>query len=208
MSTALARAVGELPFLTRAQILAEGDLDPRFWRYLSPLALSSSPGKRIDDDMKKAVINELDPRRYPETRGRWVALRAKINGLRQDLGNYAYATGTLSDLGAAAAPTAAPDIWSSIATAIGGLGTAAANIYATKIVGDTNEDIAKIKARADAAAAETAAKIAAINAAGAAAQAGAVAASEGSSVTSYVLYALLGLLGIGGIVLLVKALGR
>ena len=206
MSTAVAAAVGELPFLTRSQILEEGDLDPRFWRYLTPLALSSAPGKRIDDDMKKAVINELDPRRFPESRGRWLALRAKINSLREDLGNFAYANGTLSDLGAAAAPTAAPDIWSSIATAIGSLGTAAANIYATKITTSAQTDIAKQQAQlaaAQAAAAASAAQVAAVQQAAAAGQPGGCA---GSSAMSYVLYTLLGVVGIGGLFFLMKAL--
>jgi hypothetical protein len=98
MVTAVDRAVGQLSFTTRVHTLQEGNHDPRFWRYFQPLATSSNPVRAVDDDMKKSVINELDPKSYPETKGKWPVLRNKVRTTLAGINQHYAATGTLDGL--------------------------------------------------------------------------------------------------------------
>ncbi|MGH8895484.1 MAG: hypothetical protein ACRDZ4_00330 [Egibacteraceae bacterium] len=232
MSQVVDRAVRELPFLTRAQVVEEERHEPRFWNYFSMLALSENPGRAVDDDMKKAVVNELAPGSYPESRGRWPMLRAKVNTVRRRIATHLYGGGPLADLvgmgqsipglytSIEQGPPAQPvpgaitsldqsasggDIWSSIASVIGTVGTAAANIYATQIKADAAKSVARLQAEAAAQA------IASTQAA-----AGAVPLSPQATATpgaatatsTIILYVVLGLLGLGGIFFLVNMLSK
>ena len=96
--TAVDRAVGKLSFTTKAHSLEEGNHDPRFWRYFQPLATSSNPVRAVDDDMKKAVINELDPTSHPESKGKWPVLRNKVRQTLAGINQHYTATGTLDGL--------------------------------------------------------------------------------------------------------------
>src|ERR1700687_4194798 len=98
MAAVIDRAVVQLPFTTKTHALEEGRKDPRFWSYFSPLATSSNPAKAVDDDMKKAVINELDPTRYRETKGKWPVLRNKVRTTLAGINQHYTRTGTLDGL--------------------------------------------------------------------------------------------------------------
>lgn len=212
MNTVVERAVREMPLLTRTQALEEGRHDPRFWRYFSSLALSTTPGRSVDDDMKKAVINELDPKSYRETAGRWPMLRAKVRELRARLSDHAYVFGSLAAIAANGATTAAApeaNIWSAISSAISAAGSAAANIYTTKITNDATKEIAKTQAQV--LAAQQAALAQQQAAAQAAAQQAAVYPTGGgapasSDTGSIILYVVMGLLGLGGLYFLINML--
>lgn len=78
MSEKVERAVRALPLATKGMVFDEGRHDPRFWRYFAPLAFSGNPEKNIDASMTKALINEIAPHRFPETRGKWPVLRARF----------------------------------------------------------------------------------------------------------------------------------
>lgn len=91
-------AVRKLPAQTRLHALEEGRRDPRFWGYFSKLALSENPSRAVDDSMKKAAINELDPRRYPEARGQWPVFRAKMRQSMSVIGSHFATHGNLSAL--------------------------------------------------------------------------------------------------------------
>lgn len=98
MAVAVDRAVAEMPLLTKTHVLQEGDNDPRFWSYFQPLATSANPGKAIDDDMKKAIINELDPTSYPTSKGKWPVLRQKIQNTLSGINQHYVAHGNLDGL--------------------------------------------------------------------------------------------------------------
>lgn len=78
MSAVIDRVVREMPLATKGIILDEWNYDPHFGQYFTPLALSSNPEKNIDAAMTKALINELAPHRYPESKGRWPVLRDRF----------------------------------------------------------------------------------------------------------------------------------
>jgi hypothetical protein len=217
MSTTAARVVGELPLLTRTHILEEADRDPRFWRYLANLARAPYPGRRVDDEMKKVLVNELDPSRFKETRGTWPVLREKLRTMQEAMQNQLYATGSLEGFGAAAADTltspaaATPNIWSTIGSAITAIGSAAANIYTTKITTSAQTEIAKqqaqvLSAQQAAAAQPLAPQYGVPGMPGGYMAPVTVPVQEGTPVSTYVMYALLGLLGVGGLILLAKAM--
>lgn len=98
MPNAVDTAVLELPHRTKAHALEEGRNDPRFWSYFTPLATSSNPAKAVDDDMKRAVINELDPSSYRDTKGRWPLLRRRVRSSVSVLTNHVRTDGHLSGL--------------------------------------------------------------------------------------------------------------
>lgn len=81
MTDSIDSAIALLPELTRRQAVLEGSYDPRFWSYFTPLALSKEPFKSVDDDMRKAVANAMDPTLYPESSGRWPLLRSDVRSL-------------------------------------------------------------------------------------------------------------------------------
>jgi hypothetical protein len=100
MANAVDYAVRKLPVQTRIHALEEGKRDPRFWGYFTKLATSSDPARAIDDDMKKAVINELDPSSHRDTAGKWPVLRNKMRSSMQTIGHHYRAHGNLSSLAA------------------------------------------------------------------------------------------------------------
>ena len=98
MANAVDYAVKKLPVQTRLHALEEGKRDPRFWGYFTKLATSSDPVRAVDDDMKKAVINELDPSRHRDAAGKWPILRNKMRGSMSVIGQHFAAHGNLSAL--------------------------------------------------------------------------------------------------------------
>jgi hypothetical protein len=98
MAAVIDRAVGQLSFTTKTHAMEEGNQDPRFWAYFTPLATSANPARAVDDDMKKTVINELDPTRYQETRGKWPVLRNKVRSTLNGINQHYTRTGTLDGL--------------------------------------------------------------------------------------------------------------
>ncbi len=226
MKTIADRAVQELPLLTRQHAVEEGRRDPRFWSHLGSLVSRWDAAKAVDDDMKKAVINELDPSAHPEVAGRWPVLREKVRKLRGAIADHSYMTRSAAGVGdipgmvtnydqlTTPAPSAypsgpnlAPGQTAPAASASGGSDIWSTIGKALSTVGQAAGQIYATKITTGAQ--QDIAKIQAQAAQGIAltqaqqqqlAQAkAAAAAGDGSS--NVVLYILLGLLGLGGLML-------
>lgn len=210
------RAVQKMPVQTRVHVLEEGRFNPGFWKYFTPLATRPEPGAAIDDEMKMAAINEIDPSKYKWTRGRWPVLRGKIRTIRRHIEANAYIlkTGTVGDIpgmvtsldqpsttSTASSSSGGTDIWGTIGKVLSTVGTAAGSIYTAKIAADAATKVAQTQQQAQQNVYATQAQQQA-----ALQQAQQLAQRGGSSNT--VLYILLGLLGLGGLVLLFQLLKK
>lgn len=121
-SAELDRAVMALPALVRAQAMDEDAAGGgRFWSYFAPLALSRSPARSIDEDMKRALMNEVEPSRFPGSAGRWPALRAHLR--------YAMALAAGAG-GGTVGGGLGQDVWETIASIVSTAGKAASSTYA------------------------------------------------------------------------------
>lgn len=203
------RVVSKMPLQTRAHVLEEGRHDPSFWGYLARIASHPEPGAAIDDEMKRAAINELDPSTHKESAGRWPVLRSKIRAIKQRIAQEAYLSKTgVGDIPGmvttldqpTAASSSGSDIWGTIGKALSTVGQVAGSVYSTKIATDAQQDIAKIQAQAAQGIALTQAQQQAL--------AAAKAAAAGGSSSNIVLYILLGVLGLGGLFLLFNMLSK
>lgn len=217
MKTLVDDVVERMPLETRAHILAEGRADHGFWPYITRIARQPDGAKTIDDEMKRAAINELDPGRHTEMRGRWQLLRHKIRYIRSQIAQNARpgfmgpppiirgieglaegVPGMVTSLDQPTASTTAAsssggtDIWGTIGKVLASAGTAAGQIYSTKIATGAQQDIAKIQAMAAQGIALTQAQQQQLAAARAA-------AASGPSGASVAMYILLGLLGLGAL---------
>lgn len=185
------------------QILEEVKENPSFGRRIQQMLHHRDGVKMVEASAKRAALNELDGRSFPESKGEWITLRRRLRVLVRDIPgaiekgiegmNLAEKTRALRALasgggislqmGAATAPatttTTAPagDIWSSL---ISGIASAAGSVYAAKITSDTNKDIAKIQTQSATTQAAYASQIAQAQAALAAAQATSSGAAGGS----------------------------
>lgn len=142
---AVERAIRELPLLTRVQVMEEAAYDPRFWSYFMPLVLSPTPGKAIDEAMTKALINEMNPTRFPESSGQWPMLRAffrRIIEIARSEGTSAsmLRMGDLSVLG--------QSTWDAIASVIGSVGKTTTQLYQAYL----NQRLEKVRVEAEKAA--------------------------------------------------------
>lgn len=224
MTTQWAIAVEQLPFLTRAQALEEGEHDPGFWSYLARVMNSSDPVKDVDNEMKKAAINALAPSKYEEAGRRWPMLRDKIRSVQALIASHLYSTGSLDGLfdlsgmgytdpvtgittfgDKPTEPAAKPagDIWSTIGSVISGVGTAAASIWTTRITTSAARSIANTQAGVVGAQTAAQQQIAQQQA-----QAALLAAQQttGGGTGNVIMYVLLGLLGVGGLLFLMKSM--
>src|SRR5574342_910708 len=229
MKTLVDDVVERMPLETRAHILAEGRADHSFWPYITRIARQPDGAKAIDDEMKRAAINELDPNRHKEMRGRWHLLRYKIRYIKSQVAQNARPgfmghppppiihgieglaegiPGMVTSLDQPTASTTAAsssggtDIWGTIGKVLSSAATAAGSIYSTKIATGAQQDIAKIQAQAAQGIALTQQQQQQLAAARAAA------ASGTGGGLSTAMYILLGLLGLGGLVFLSSVISR
>jgi hypothetical protein len=215
MPSALAIAIEQLPFLTRAQALEEGEHDPRFWSYLLDIMHHPNPAVAVDTEMKKAAMNALNPSEYREEGNRWPMFRRKIVEAHNTIAGHLRAgrlpglegiigmadiPGIVTSLDTptaqpAAQPSGGSDIWSTLGKAFTAIAPAVGGIFSSKIAASAQKSVAGT------AAGVANAQLAAQQAA---AQQAALAAKGGGS--SIIMYVLLGLLGVGGLIALMHAL--
>lgn len=82
MFDAVETILASIPAMTRNQIILEAAKDPGFIKKeIEPLLYQPNPAKRIDDRMKKVVVNTLSPHKHGETVGQWPVLRSHVKGL-------------------------------------------------------------------------------------------------------------------------------
>lgn len=151
------------------QMIEEMDANPKFGEKLTAMLHDREAVPLVMQSAKRAILNELNPREHPESKGEWLTLRKRFNVLVRELPGTIdkqvkamtpaqrmavvkaiakHGTPSLQ-LGATtptttAAPAPAGDMWGSI---IGGIAQAAGTIYAAKITTDAQKDVAKIQAQ-------------------------------------------------------------
>lgn len=226
MKTIADNVVDQMPLQTRAHVLAEGKNDHAFWPYLTRIARQPDGAKVIDDEMKRAAINELDPSRHKDMRGKWPLLRFKVRYIKSQIAQNARPgfmgppppqtlrgleglaegiPGMVTSLDTPSTPAASSsgtDIWGTIGRVLSSAATAAGSIYSARITTDAQRDIEKLRAQAAQGIALTQQQQQQLQAAQAAA------ATGGSSGLSTAMYILLGLLGLGGLVFLFSVISR
>ena len=130
MSALADRLGARLHLLTWAQVVAVAEHDPAFWGYFASLALQPAAERAVDDEMARALINELETSRFPETRGRWPMLREHLRTAIWIAAEHA-PSGPLAVAGVmgAAGFGGGLDQWTEIASAVSAVGTAASGAY-------------------------------------------------------------------------------
>lgn len=224
MGTQLALAVERLPFLTRAQALEEGERNPKFWSYLGNLMVSPDPAAAVDNELKRAAIDALEPGKYPEAGSHWPMLQAKLREVRLRIAEHlrdngsmdgffalsAYtidpATGVMKETTETPAAAGGTDIWSTIGKVLSSVATGAAAIYATKITTSATKTVANTQAGVLTAQQQAQQTQAAAQVAQAQQQLQVAQQQGGTSGASIILYVLLGLVGIGGLMFLMKSM--
>jgi len=145
------------------QIMEEVKENPSFGNKIVAALHSRGGAAVVAASAKRAALNELDGKSFPESKGEWLMLRRRLRVLARDipaaireqvegmtlpektraLRALASGGGFSLQLGAEAVPAGGGDIWGGI---IGSIATAAGSIYSAKLTNDANKDIAKIQA--------------------------------------------------------------
>lgn len=148
------------------QLSEEAAANPAFGRKLAAMIDRPDGLKRIDESAMKAVLNELDGRSFPGSKGEWPVLRKRLNTLVRDVARdiqksvdslslpdkvrmlETYARGGIQvyaePLGEY--PVESLGQWEAIVGAIAG---AASSIYGAKLQSSTQTQIAKIQAASE-----------------------------------------------------------
>lgn len=155
------------PNIDQRQMIEEMDANPAFGKKLTAMLHDQNAVPLVMQSAKRAILNELNPKEHPESKGEWTTLRKRFNLLVNDIPaavdkqiksmspaqkmavvKVIAQGGEIGlQLGAAApvpaAPAAGGDMWGSI---IGSIAQAAGSVYAAKITTDAQKDVAKIAA--------------------------------------------------------------
>jgi hypothetical protein len=147
----------------RRQLNEEAKVNPAFGQKLARMLDHPNGVWLIDESARRAVLNELDPKAYPESKGEWTVLRQRLNSIIRDLGKQinesvdnlsldetsdmlmTYARGGIqvSAHPMGEYPVEALGQWEALVGAVVG---AATSIYGAKLQSKTQRDIAKIQA--------------------------------------------------------------
>lgn len=141
--------LSQIPEVDRNVVAAEASADPAFCARLSRV-MKTDPNwvHTISDSAKKAIANELDPKKFPESHGMWPKLRelsrimvAKITSTVSRSGSPEVAAKAVSGLGGLG------DLgqWDIVASLVGAIGGAATSIYSAKLQTDTQKKIAQMQ---------------------------------------------------------------
>lgn len=148
------------------QVREEAEASPAFGTKLSRMMDRSDGLRRMDESAMRAVLNELDGKSFPQSKGEWPVLRKRLNtlirGLSKDietsisklslnektrmLESYAHG-GVQVHAQMAEYPVEPFGQWTEIATVVIG---AAGSLYGAKLQSDTAKELAKIQAAGEA----------------------------------------------------------
>lgn len=186
------QAFGLLSNLDKRQIIEEIEENPTFGKKITAALHTHGGDKAVVASAKRAVLNELNPKEFPQSKGEWITLRRRMRVLLRDIpaaiqsqvdrmtlaekttALMAIARGGAPDLQLGAeAPAATPaastgSLWGGLIASVVG---AAKDIYVARVDSSTQRSIANINAQGAAAQAAGAAQIAQAQAALVAAQA-------------------------------------
>jgi hypothetical protein len=147
----------------RRQLAEEAAANPAFGAKLARMLNYADGVRLIDESAKRAVLNELDPKAHPESKGEWTMLRRRLNFIVRDLSKQINESVERLSLDEAASmldtyarggvrvearqmgeyPVESLGQWDALVGAIAGAATA---IYGAKLQSKTQKDIAKIQA--------------------------------------------------------------
>ena len=187
------------------QILEEIKENPAFGKRIQQMLHHRHGVQMVEGSAKRAALNELDGRSFPESKGEWITLRRRLRVLVRDipgaiekgiegmtlaektraLQSIAAGRGFALQLGADAATATTStagtgSIWTSL---ISGIASAATSVYTAKLATDAQKDIAKIQTQSATTQAAYANQIAQAQAALAQAQAQAGVTTGGAAAT-------------------------
>jgi hypothetical protein len=182
--------------IDQRQIMEEIEENPAFGRKVTAALHRHGGHKALAASAKRAILNELNHKEHPESKGEWVTMRRRLRVLLRDLpaainkqvdsmtlrqktaALMALARGGAPNLqlGAEAPVASSGSMWGDV---IGSVVKAAAGIYTAKLDSSTQKSISKINYQSEAAQAAGAAQIAQAQAALAAAQAAQAAQASG-----------------------------
>lgn len=176
-----------IPEADRRILLEETEGDPSFCGKVMAAAKSPDFAHKISESAKRAIANELNPKLFPESKGSWPKLRARVRDLMETVPaaiDKAVAKLTLKEKLAIVRKIAAGQVpaqgvaglgelgqWDIIGSLVGAVSGAAASVYNAKVTAEAQEDIAKLQATAAMQGAQAQMAIASANAAIAQAQA-------------------------------------
>lgn len=157
--------VAQIPEPDRTIILDEVKGNPSFCaKIVQCMETRKDWVHRISAAAKEAVVNEMDPSKFPERKGDWPKLRERVRDLAQyvkDEAARAAAKLTLPQKIAVVKQIAAGGLktrglsglgdlgqWDILASLAGSLVSAGASVYGAKVTADAQQDIAKLNASA------------------------------------------------------------
>lgn len=140
--------LAQIPEADRKILIEEVNADPAFCAKVAR-AMATLPdwGHQIAASAKEAIANEMNPSKFRHRAGMWPRLRARAQALVEAVsaalakGKVPVGTVRMSGLG---------DLgqWDIIASLVGSIGTAAANVYGASITARTQQQIANTQAQA------------------------------------------------------------
>lgn len=142
----------QIPEGDRKVLIDEVNADAAFCRKVAKcMATNPNWGHVIAASAKEAVVNEMDPTRFKNRAGMWPKLRERARTLIEEVGRMAAQGKVPVAVKANGKPMAGlGDLgqWDIIASLVGSIGSAAANVYGSSITARTQEQIAKTQAEA------------------------------------------------------------
>jgi hypothetical protein len=148
----------------RRLIAAEAASDPAFARKLSAMLSLPDGEQRVVMYARKAVLNELNPASYPETRGQWPKLRSAVSKLivelpraitdiidRMPVDQRIAAISKIRETGDVAGVLGLGDLgqWEIIGQLVGAVAGAATSVYNTRLQATTSKQIADMQLQAN-----------------------------------------------------------
>jgi hypothetical protein len=140
--------LAQIPEADRKILIEEVNADPAFCAKVAR-AMATLPdwGHQIAASAKEAIANEMNPSKFRNRAGMWPRLRARAQALVEAVsaqlakGKVPVGAARLSGLG---------DLgqWDIIASLVGSIGSAAANVYGSTVTARAQQDIARQQAQA------------------------------------------------------------
>jgi hypothetical protein len=149
------------PAIDQRQILEEVEANPSFGAWIKKMLHRHGGAQAISESARRAALNELDGRSFPESKGKWITLRRRLRGLvdeipaairRQVEGmTLAEKTDALRamvrgdvriSLGQTDAAASGGNVWGNL---LGTVIQSAAGIYSAKLQADTQKQVNKIQ---------------------------------------------------------------
>lgn len=151
-----------LTSIDHRQFQEEAEADPAFGRKLQRMLEQPDGTRKVDESAMRAILNELNPRDYPGSRGEWKVLRrrfrAVLRGVKEQLDqefsnlplhrrvekleSYTRRGVRVSPQRLGEYPVESLGQWEAI---VGAVAAAATSVYSAKLQSQTAKELAKIQ---------------------------------------------------------------